>query len=64
MISDTSPSRYDDIRNSAEVLSGDYPVCEVLEAALYGTRELDDLMDEWNQKWTEAQESNGAEITE
>ena len=69
LLSDNPPlkgeeSLYDDIRNSAEVLSGDYPVCEVLEAALYGTRELDDLMDEWNQKWTEAQESNGAEITE
>ncbi len=69
LLSDNPPlkgeeSLYDDIRNSAEVLSGDYPVCEVLEAALYGTKELDDLMDEWNQKWTEAQESNGAEITE
>lgn len=55
-------SLYDDIRNTAEVLSGDYPVCEVLEAALYDTKSLDDLMDEWNQKWTSAQESCGAEI--
>lgn len=55
-------SLYDDIRNTAEVLSGDYPVCEVLEAALYDTKSLDDLMNEWNQKWTSAQESCGAEI--
>lgn len=56
-------SLYDDIRNTAEVLSGDYPVGEVLEAALYGNKSLDDLMKEWNQKWTSAQESNGVEIT-
>jgi len=53
---------YDDIRNTAEVLSGDYPVGEVLESALYNNKSLDDLMNEWNQKWTSAQESCGAEI--
>ncbi len=53
---------YDDVRNTAEVLSGDYPVSTVLEAALYGSESLDDLMDEWNAKWTAAQESCGAEI--
>ncbi len=57
-------SLYDDIRNTAEVLSGDYPVSTVLEVALYGTESLDDLMDEWNEKWTSAQESCGAEINE
>lgn len=57
-------SLYDDIRNTAEVLSGDYPVGEVLEAALYGNKSLDELMDEWNAKWTSAQESYGVEITE
>jgi len=56
-------SLYDDLRNTAEVLSGDYPVGEVLEAALYGNKKLDDLMDEWNKKWTSAQESNNVEIT-
>lgn len=68
LIEDNAPaegeeSLYDDIRNTAEVLSGDYPVGEVLEAALYGNKSLDDLMAEWNQKWTSAQESNGVEIT-
>lgn len=55
---------YDELRNMAEVLSGDYPVGEVLEAALYGSKSLDDLMDEWNQKWTSAQETLGIEVTE
>lgn len=69
LLSDNPPlegeeSLYDDIRNTAEVLSGDYPVGEVLEAALYGTKSLDDLMNEWNQKWTDAQETFGVEITE
>lgn len=69
LLSDNAPvegeeSLYDDIRNTAEVLSGDYPVTEVLEAALYGKKDLDELMKEWNQKWTSAQESYGVEITE
>ncbi|MGN1142443.1 MAG: ABC transporter substrate-binding protein [Oliverpabstia sp.] len=69
LLSDNAPlkgeeSLYDDLRNTAEVLSGDYPVGEVLEAALYGTKSLDDLMNEWNQKWTDAQETFGVEITE
>ena len=55
---------YDKIRNKAEVLSGDYPPSEVLEAALYGNKSLDDLMGEWNQKWSDAQSSESVEITE
>lgn len=53
---------YDRMTNDAEVLSGNDPVCEVLEGALYGTNTLDDIMNEWNQKWTTAQESNGVEV--
>ncbi|MGN0203722.1 MAG: ABC transporter substrate-binding protein [Coprococcus sp.] len=69
LLSDNAPlegeeSLYDDLRNSAEVLSGDYPVGEVLEAALYNTKSLDDLMAEWNAKWTSAQETYGVEVTE
>lgn len=68
LLSDNAPaegeeSLYDDIRNTAEVLSGDYPVVEVLEAALYGKKTLDELMKEWNDKWTSAQESYSVEIT-
>lgn len=43
-------------------MSGDYPVCEVLEAALYDSKKLDDLMGEWNEKWTSAQESFSVEV--
>ncbi len=57
-------SLYDDIRMNAEVLSGDYPVSEVLEAALYGDKSMDDLMAEWNQKWTDAQSSFAVEVAE
>lgn len=52
----------DKITNDAEVLSGNDPVCTVLEGALYGTQSLDDIMNDWNQKWTTAQESNGVEV--
>ncbi len=69
LLSDNAPAEgedglYDKIRNKAEVLSGDYPPSEVLEAALYGNKSLDDLMGEWNQKWSDAQSSEGVEITE
>lgn len=69
LLSDNAPlegeeSLYDDLRNTSEVLSGDYPVGEVLEAALYGTKSLDDLMAEWNEKWTDAQSTFSVEITE
>lgn len=53
---------YDKLTNDAEVLSGNDPVCEVLEAALYGSGSLDDIMNTWNEKWTTAQEANGVEI--
>ncbi len=69
LLSDNAPAEgedglYDKIRNKAEVLSGDYPPSEVLEAALYGNKSLDDLMGEWNQKWSDAQSSEGVEVTE
>ncbi len=67
LLSDNAPQKgeeslYDDLRNQSEVLSGDYPVSEVLEAALYNSKSLDDLMAEWNQKWSDAQESLGVEV--
>ena len=46
------------------MLSGDYPVGQVLEAALYNSSSLEDLMDDWNKKWTSAQESYSVEVTE
>ncbi len=55
---------FDDVNNESEVgiNNNDYPDCEILEAALYGSRTLDDIMAEWNQKWASAQESLGVEV--
>ena len=57
---------FDDINKESEVgiNNNDYPDSEILEAALYGNRTLDELMDEWNQKWSDAQETLGVEIRE
>lgn len=57
---------FDNVNNESEVgiNNNDYPDCEILEAALYGTRTLDEIMDEWNQKWTSAQETLGVEVNQ
>ena len=57
---------FDNVNNESEVgiNNNDYPDCEILEAALYGSRTLDEIMDEWNQKWTSAQESLGVEVNQ
>lgn len=55
---------FDDVNTESEVgiNNDDYPDCEILEAALYGTKTLDQLMEEWNAKWSAAQETLGVEI--
>ncbi len=57
---------FDDVNNESEVgiNNNDYPDCEILEAALYGTKTLDEIMDEWNAKWAAAQESLNVEVTQ
>ena len=35
------------------------PIPGIVQDALTGARTLDEIMDEWNQKWTAAQEANG-----
>ena len=55
---------YDDMCNESELLTGDYAVSEVLEAALYDSDTLDNMMKTWNEKWTSAQENLGVEVTE
>ncbi|MCD8012811.1 MAG: extracellular solute-binding protein [Lachnospiraceae bacterium] len=57
---------FDDINNDSEVgiNNNDYPDCEILEAALYGTYTLDEIMDNWNAAWTASQEKFGVEIYE
>ena len=56
---------FNEVNNESEVgiNNNDYPDCEILEAALYGERTLDDVMAEWNEKWSAAQESLGVEVT-
>lgn len=55
---------YDTINTESEVgLNIDnIPDCEILEHALQGDMTLDEIMDEWNEKWTTAQEDNDVEI--
>lgn len=55
---------FDEVNNESEVglNNNDYPDCEILESALYGTKTLDELMGEWNAKWSAAQESLGVEV--
>ena len=54
---------FNDVNNESEVgiNNNDYPDCEILEAALYESATLDELMDTWNEKWSDAQESLGIE---
>lgn len=55
---------FDDINTESEVglNSVNDPDIAIEEAALTGSKTLDEIMDEWNQKWTAAQQSLGAEI--
>lgn len=55
---------FNDVNNESEVgiENNDYSDCEILECALYGTKTLDEVMGEWNEKWTAAQEALGVEV--
>lgn len=57
---------FNEINSESEVgiNNNDYPDCEILEAALYESSTLDELMDTWNEKWSDAQESLGVEVNE
>ncbi len=57
---------FDEVNNESEVgvNNNDYPDCEILEAALYKTKDLDTIMGEWNAKWSAAQENLGVSILE
>ena len=52
---------WNDINNESELginVSGNIPV-EIVEAAVSGDKTMDEMADEWNEKWTAAQEANG-----
>lgn len=52
---------YNDINNESElgINVANEPIQGIVEDALQGSRTLDEIMDDWNSKWTAAQESNG-----
>ena len=52
---------WNDINNSSELginVSGAIPK-EIVESAVSGTKTMDEMVSEWNEKWTAAQEANG-----
>ena len=52
---------YNDFNNDSELglnVSGAVPK-EIVEEALSGTKTMEEMTAEWNEKWTAAQESNG-----
>ncbi len=57
---------FDQVNNESEVglNNDDYPDCMILEAALTGSQTLEDLMGEWNEKWSRAQDSLGVEVNQ
>lgn len=56
---------FNDLNNKSEVgiNNDDYPDCEIVECALQGTKTLDELMAEWNEKWSNGQEELGIEVS-
>ena len=52
------------IESEVGINNDDYPDCEILEAALFGSRTLEDIMTAWNQKWSSAQQSLGVEVNQ
>ena len=48
----------------ATMVLGSWAVEQCKEAALKGEKTLDEIMAEWNEKWTSGQEAVGVEITQ
>ena len=44
--------------------SGDSKIQELIEHAANGDESFDDIMNDWNQKWSDAQDAEGVEINE
>ncbi len=57
---------FDNVNLQSEVgiNSDDYPDISIIENALTGAMSFDDIMSEWNAKWTAAQESLGVEVNQ
>ena len=43
---------------------GNDKIQAIIEHAANGDKSFDDIMNEWNQKWSDAQEAEGIEVTE
>ena len=44
--------------------SGNDKIQAIIESAAKGDKKFDDIMKEWNQKWSDAQDANGIEVTD
>lgn len=44
--------------------SGDDKIQAIIESASKGDKKFDDIMKEWNQKWSDAQDANGIKVTD
>lgn len=55
---------FNDVNNESEVgiNNDDYPNCYLAECAMYGSKTLDEVIAEWNQQWSDAQQSLGVEV--
>lgn len=54
---------YNDVNNDSELginVSGAIPT-QIVEEAVSGTKTMEEMSAEWNEKWTAAQEANGVE---
>lgn len=70
LVSNNAPAEgeedlFDNVNLQSEVgiNNDDYTKCEILEAALTSSRTLDDIMNDWNEKWSNAQQALGVEVT-
>ena len=50
------------LQSEVGINNDDYTKSTILEAALTGSQTLDSIMDEWNQKWSDAQQLLGVEV--
>lgn len=56
---------FDNVNLESEcgINNDDYPDCAILEAALTGSKTFDQIMGEWNEKWTNAQKTLNVDVT-
>lgn len=57
---------FDDVNNEAEagIYNDDSVIAAIIEAAMDGSKTLDQIMEEWNGKWARAQEALEVEVTQ